>query len=163
MNERENRVCFSGHRTYIGSVQENERLRESLREAYEAGFRGFISGMAEGFDLAAAELLIEMRSELPDIRLEAFVPFGGQADKFRPDEKLRYERVLGAADSRRLLSENYYPGCFLARNDRMVEASSALICYFDGRRGGTRYTVKRALRSGLRVTNIYRSPDSLNF
>ena len=36
----------------------------------------------------------------------------------------------------------------------MVAASSLLICYFDGRSGGTAQTVRMAEQSGLEIVNL---------
>ena len=66
-------AAFTGHRTYSG--QANERLCDAVRSLYADGYRTFLSGMAVGFDMAAAECIIALRNELPDIRLVCVVPF----------------------------------------------------------------------------------------
>ena len=52
-------VAFSGHRTYRGDAA--GALRRTLEELYARGFRTFLSDMAVGFDLAAAEAVLELR------------------------------------------------------------------------------------------------------
>ena len=49
-------VAFSGHRTYRGDAAGT--LHRTLEELYARGFRTFLSGMAVGFDLAAAEAVL---------------------------------------------------------------------------------------------------------
>ena len=57
-----------------------------------------------------------------------------------------------------VLSEQYYNGCLLRRNDYMVNRSSRLIAYFDGNpKGGTFYTVREAKRQGLDIVNLHNS------
>ena len=48
-------VAFTGHRTYRGAAA--DALRRTVGELYARGFRNFLSGMAVGFDLAAAEAI----------------------------------------------------------------------------------------------------------
>lgn len=63
---------------------------------------------------------------------------------------------MSQADEVIVLSENYYPRCFLERDEFMVDNASLLIAYYDGReRGGTYYTVKKATTDGIRVVNVY--------
>lgn len=52
-------VAFTGHRTYRGEA--GDALRRAVVRLYGRGFRTFLSGMAVGFDLAAAEAVLELR------------------------------------------------------------------------------------------------------
>ena len=62
---REHTAAFTGHRRYDGEC--DDALRAVVRELYGRGFRVFWSGMALGFDLAAAEAVFALRGELPGI------------------------------------------------------------------------------------------------
>ena len=57
--DRRTSVAFTGHRTYRGAAA--DALRRTVGELYARGFRTFLSGMAVGFDLAAAEAVLELR------------------------------------------------------------------------------------------------------
>lgn len=112
--------------------------------------------MAEGTDLQAAEEVLKMKELCPDIELHCIIPFRGQSDRMSPENKIRYETVLNEADSEICLSENYYNGCFLKRNDYLIDNSSQLIAYYDNvPKGGTYYTVKNAKAGGLEVFNLF--------
>lgn len=154
-------LCFTGPRRYTGTAEERVRLAEALEAAFAQGYRTFISGMAEGFDMAAAEAVLRLKEHHYDVRLVAAVPFRRQAAGYNPDDKKRYENILSAADEVAVLSENYDYGCYYRRNDWMTSRSSLLVCWYDGGDGGTRHTVKSALRQGLRIVNIYKAPDTL--
>ena len=53
------------------------------------------------------------------------------------------------------LSETYFDGCFLRRNDYMLERASHIIAYYNGEpKGGTFYTCRRAKRMNLEITNL---------
>ena len=85
-------VAFTGHRTYRGAAA--DALRRTVGELYARGFRNFLSGMAVGFDLAAAEAVLELRERAPGVRLVAAVPFRGQEMRFSPADRERFRRVL---------------------------------------------------------------------
>ena len=90
-------VAFTGHRTYCG--QADDTLRRAVGAAYARGCRTFLSGMAVGFDLAAAEAVLECRAVCPGLRLVAVIPFKGQAVRFSAGDRARFERVAAAAEN----------------------------------------------------------------
>ncbi len=49
----------------------------------------------------------------------------------------------------------YHQGCYYERNRYMVDHSSRMMCYYDGDKGGTEYTVKYAEQNNLQITNLY--------
>jgi len=145
-------VSFTGHRTYDGSA--DGALDAKLSELYERGARVFMSGMAVGFDLAAAEAVLRLRNRYPEARLVCVVPFEGQESRFSAADRQRYARILAAADDRVTLCASYTPGCYARRNDYLVDRAGGLVAWYDGSPGGTRYTVRRALRRGREVVNL---------
>ncbi len=151
-------VAFTGHRFYDFSQREfiQERLTSAISEAYDHGIRNFISGFALGIDLMAAQLVQSLKCNLPRISLTAAIPFKGQAERYNIYDKRVYRRLLELADKVIVLSDCYYPRCFLDRDEFMVENASYLIAYYDGReKGGTYYTVKKARARGIPIINVY--------
>lgn len=160
-------VAFSGHRSFKAAggsdlfrsvnpgMPLDRKLERILRALAEEGFTDFLCGMAEGFDLLAARCVVRLREELPSIRLIAAVPFPGQDDKFHPELRERYRRLLDLSDHTVIVSPTYSSDCYHRRNDFLTDNASVLVCYFNGTKGGTAYTVKRALSRGLRVINLF--------
>lgn len=151
-------AAFTGHRFYDFSQREfiQERLTSAISEAYDHGIRNFISGFALGIDLMAAQLVQSLKCDLPGISLTAAIPFEGQAERYNIYDKRVYRRLLELADKVIVLSDYYYPRCFLDRDKFMVEKASYLIAYYDGReKGGTYYTVKKARARGIPIINVY--------
>lgn len=151
-------AAFTGHRFYDFSQREfiQERLTSAISEAYDHGIRNFISGFALGIDLMAAQLVQSLKCNLPVISLTAAIPFEGQAERYNIYDKRVYGRLLELADKVIVLSDCYYPRCFLDRDEFMVENASYLIAYYDGReKGGTYYTVKKARARGIPIINVY--------
>lgn len=151
--------CFSGHRpekfhlSGAGWDVFAHSLETAVRGAVKDGYRLFVSGMSRGFDLWAAETVLRLREELP-IQLLCAVPFDGQADGWEDDWKALYTKVLLQADLVQSLSHEYTPDCFFVRNRFMVEGCGRLICWYDGRPGGTKFTVHCAKRRGLELVNL---------
>uniref|UniRef100_UPI004055A109 SLOG family protein n=1 Tax=Alistipes sp. TaxID=1872444 RepID=UPI004055A109 len=152
MEGREQCVAFTGHRSYRG--EQEAALKEVIRRLYGEGYTYFLSGMAAGFDLAAAEAVLALRAEL-GIRLCCVIPYAGQRGGLPKGDQGRYDRVLEEADEVVQLAEGYFRGCFHKRNDFLVDHASCVVAYYNSPKGGTHYTVQRALKRGLSLINIY--------
>lgn len=150
-------VAFTGHRSYNG--ERYDVLLATIRELYNEGYTTFLSGMALGFDMAAAEAVISLRQELPSLRLICVIPFEGQQRGFPQQERERFERIVASADEAVTLLPKYQTNAFLLRNDFLVENSSLLVAYFTGESGGTAYTVKKATKRALRLINLHLNPQ----
>lgn len=145
-------AAFTGHRTYMGMAA--DALQTVVEELYERGVRTFMSGMAVGFDLAAAETVLALRGRLPELRLVCAVPFAGQQCSFHAVDRERFQRILAAADEVRILSDRYFTGCFLRRDDYLVDHASVIVAWYNGSPGGTHYTVRRARKRSIEVINL---------
>ena len=88
-------AAFTGHRFYNFSQQEviRERLTKAILEAYEHGISNFISGFAIGIDLMAAQIVQSLKPSCPGMTLTAAIPFRGQADRFKPSDRMVYECI----------------------------------------------------------------------
>ena len=156
MFPRDIALSFTGHRTYRDRAA--TALEEVVERFYARGFRIFLNGMAVGFDLAAAEAVLHCRARRPDIRLVAVIPFEGQETTFSEEDRRRYRQVRAAADEVVVLAPAYRRGCYAVRNDFLVDCAGAVVAWYDGSPGGTRYTWRRALRCGLEAANLCPTP-----
>lgn len=145
-------LSFTGHRNYDSS--NDSLLCEEIRRAYDEGFRLFLCGMARGFDLAAGECVAALRDELPGLRLKCVVPFRGQERSFSQVDRERFRQLIERADEVIILSESYSAGAYHTRNNYLVDNASAIIAYYNGTKGGTHYTLHRAIKRGLRISNL---------
>jgi len=67
---------------------------------------------------------------------------------------------LSQADSVEYVSHDYYDGCMIDRNHRLVEAAGLLLAVYNGeRRGGTAATVRYARKLGRKIIILH--PASL--
>lgn len=148
-----NTCAFTGHR----QVEENFdlfRFEEIVTSYIEEGYTTFLCGMAIGFDMLAAELVLKLKNVFPEIKLIACIPCEGQSRYFSADDKQRYESILQKCDEVKILSERYFRGCMQARDRFMVENSRLLIAYKRVNEGGTYYTLKYAVSLNKRICLI---------
>ena len=145
--------AFTGHRS-LGRDFDREKLKRTIRERILDGVKVFYCGMAVGFDLAAAECVVELKSEVPSVVLVACIPCIGQEKFFGERDKRRYERLVGAADVKVILSDKYYSGCMLRRNEYMEEKADILICYCRKSTGGTAFTVELFKRKNKKIFSV---------
>ena len=158
------RVAFTGYRPEKLPFRESEsdaaylRFRKTLykviRRMAELGYTEFVSGVAMGFDTWVAEDVLRLRAERRDVRLECAIPFPTQADRWCERDKFRRERILAAADSVTTLSPEYTQNAFFIRNRYMVDGADAIVCCYDGKTGGTAYTIDYAKKQGKVIIQI---------
>ena len=115
--------------------------------------------MAVGFDITAAEVALNLREELCGLKVVAVIPFEGMQNRFSESDRNRFEQIVKSADESITLAPRYSTEVYAVRNNFLVDNSSACITYFDGSKGGTAYTVRRAVKGLLRLTNLYHNPQ----
>ena len=131
METRNNQtVAFTGHRKerILQGVGNDPRILAQIREAvagmvtelYGQGYKEYYTGMANGFDMAAAEAGLQVREEYGDIMLVAAVPFRKQPLWFDAEDQLLYACLLERVDRVVMVSEDYHKGCCLRRDEDMV-------------------------------------------
>lgn len=155
--KRMHRCCFTGHRPEKLRVPETKvkaALKTEIRAAISEGYTVFISGMARGVDLWAAELVLDLREGGEAIRLICAVPYLGVERRWEENWREKYRRVLERADLVRYICPGYSKSCFQLRNQWMVDHSSRVIAVYNGAGGGTRSTVEYAGACGVPVIKI---------
>ena len=156
-NKRQHRCCFTGHRPNKLDYSENEikpLLETAIDNAISDGYITFITGMAEGVDIWAAEIVLEKKKENKELHLICAVPHPGFEKRRSEYETERYENIIKNADYVTTISENYYRACYQKRNIWMVNHSSLVIAVFNGTASGTKNTVDYAEKIGVYVENV---------
>lgn len=162
---REKTVSFSGHRAERmtrNSPDTQKRLTDigfdtyvAITELCKRDYHTFLSGMANGFDLIAAEEVLNAKKEFPYIQLRAVIPFKGQADRYTQADKQRYNAILAQADEVIILQDEYSDRCFLRRNNYLLDNSAYLVVFYDSTpTGGTAYTLRHAMERKIEFQNV---------
>ncbi len=151
---RQHRCCFTGHRPEKLAWSEEHAvvaLEEKIRQAIADGYTTFISGMARGVDIWAAEIVLRLRDEGVPLRLICAVPLPDFEKRWPFAWQKRYHAVLKSADLVKVLFNSYSPSVFQQRNEWMVDHSARVIAMYTGEPGGTKNTIDFALRKGIEV------------
>lgn len=161
--------CFTGHRPQNLKFGYNEhsfeciRLKKLLRKAIigmitKYNVSHFISGMALGVDMYAAEIVLEVKKEFPNVILECAIPCRTQATKWSSHFVERYNNIVDNADVKTILQESYTKDCMRKRNEYMINHSNYVIAVFNGESGGTANTINYARKNKKKILII--NPDS---
>ena len=155
--KRLRRVCFTGHRPEkldLSEKEVKEKLREAIKKAIDDGYVTFISGMARGIDMWAAEIVIEERKKNDNIKLICASPFEGFEKSWSFIEKHRYTSIMKKAAHIVYICKNYSRQCFQIRNVWMVDHSARVIAAYNGASGGTKNTIDYAKSKNVEIYNV---------
>lgn len=157
-NEKRLHCCFTGHRPEKLSISETEArplLEKAINTAIENGFTTFITGMAQGIDIWAAEIVLQKRNHNAALHLICAVPHPGFENKRSEYEKERYMHIIQNADYAATISDHYFRACYQRRNEFMVDHSNLVIAVWNGTPSGTKNTIDYANRKGVKVVNVF--------
>lgn len=150
-------ICaFSGCRTQPFWCAGDETLSECLRiknhlaveifRMTEEGTDCFMTGMARGADLWAAEIVLALKKRNPFLRLICVLPFPQQAGRWSEEDRQRHRAVLEAADETVVISPRYDRNCTMRRVRYLVGKADLLLAVSDGRATGEAATAIRMAR-----------------
>ena len=152
-------ACFTGHRELsdieLKTIQAKlNRLLLHLIKHY--GLQSFYAGGAIGLDTLASLVVLDVKKQYPDIRLNLVLPCNGQESKWTQEQKAIYSEIKERADSIRILSPFFYNGCMQVRNREMLLCSDLCIAYLRAgtSSGGSLNTVIQATKMGIPVINL---------
>ena len=133
--KRMHRVCFTGHRPEKLTRHEEvikKDLEKEIRQAVADGLNVFITGMARGVDIWAAQIVLQLRGEGHGIRLICACPYDGFETGWSQEWQRQYKEILSEADFVKYVCEGYSRSCFQIRNEWMVNHSARVIAVFNG-------------------------------
>lgn len=151
------RCCFTGHRPDKIDLGENDIkpiLEKAIDEAIANGYITFITGMAMGTDIWAAEIVLERKKTNKELHLICALPHPGFENRRSMTEKMRFNKILKKADLVKEINNHYFAGCYQVRNEWMVDRSNLVIAVFNGQKSGTKNTVDYAKRKVIKVVNV---------
>lgn len=87
---RKHRCCFTGHRPNKLDYSESgmkSLLKKAVDNAISDGYVTFITGMAEGVDIWAAEIVLKKKKDNKDLHLICAIPHSGFENRRSEYEK----------------------------------------------------------------------------
>lgn len=157
MTEKEKRLhrcCFTGHRPEKLTQPEHKikkGLEIEIRKSIADGFLTFISGMARGVDIWAAQIVLRERISNPAIHLICAVPYPGFERSWSDRWQRQYNSILESADLVKYISPAYSRACFRIRNEWMVDHSARVIAVLNDGKSGTKNTIDYAIKNNIEV------------
>ncbi len=155
--ERDHTVCFTGHRPEKLRRSECEirkELEEHILRAITEGKKTFITGMARGVDIWAAQAVLRLRDNGKSIRLVCACPYDGFEKGRKLEEREQYQAILDSADEVHYVCKGYSRICFHVRNRYMVERACTVIAVCGEEKGGTQNTLRYAEKRGLSIIRV---------
>ena len=152
--KRLKRCCFTGHRP--NKLHQDEQtikraLTVAIDQAIARGFTTFITGMAQGTDIWAAEIVLARRAQNPALKLICALPHPDFEKTWRAEWQSRYRAVRSAADLEKTICPAYSKAAYQKRNMWMVDHSALVIAVFNGEPGGTLNTIQYAQQNHVDV------------
>ncbi len=155
-NTRRKTCCLTGHRD-IQPWEEQKirtRLHYQVLSLLSDGVRYFGVGGAQGFDMLAAEYLLDRRDKTTiGMKVISVLPYPEYREDWPEKDVLRQDAIIRRCDKVVYVCPEKEEGAFLARDRKLVDESSHCICYCHRRSGGTAYTVRYAMGKGIPVYN----------
>lgn len=148
-------ICLTGHRpTKIGGYNNYSplnlaiatKLREKLLSYLNQGNKVHaISGVALGSDTLFALVVLKLKRQGYNIKLECAIPCNNHGSKWPHDSQELYKSILNSADKTTLVTDkSYMPYLMQIRNKYMVDNADLVIAVWDGSPGGTKNCIDYA-------------------
>ena len=155
--------CFTGHRRLDGVdvAALRARTERAVLSLVGEGYTRFCAGGALGFDTLAAQTVLALRGQYPQLQLILVLPCRDQQRYWSERDRAVYADICSKADEVVYTAERYTAGCMHRRNRALVEASSACICYVTQNSGGSCYTAAQARKGGLKIINVAEKADAV--
>ena len=151
--------CLTGHRVIPPGEEKKIMVRARnilLRLIREKNVRYFGVGGAVGFDMMAAEYLLDLKAHKEhQLKIISVLPYPAwrETEDWTDELRRREENILRACDKVVYVRPEFETGVFLLRDRKLVDGSAYCVSYCNRPRTGTAYTVKYALDRGVKVFN----------
>ncbi len=155
--KRTRRACFTGHRPEKLTRSETvirKDLEIQIHQAVADGLNVFITGMARGVDIWAAQIVLKLRDAGYPVKLMCACPYDGFETGWSQDWQRQYREILTAADFVKYICGGYSRVCFQIRNEWMVNHAARVIVVFNGEKSGTKNTIEYAAKVGVPIVCI---------
>ena len=92
--------CFTGHRRIPLDQLESvtQRLRDAVIASIKDGYLYFGAGGALGFDTLAAQTVLNLKKDYPQIKLILVLPCRTQTRGWKQEDIEEYNRIMKGAD-----------------------------------------------------------------
>ncbi len=159
MDIKRERACFfTGHRKLPANRLEQIRklLERKIKDLIEyKDVDTFIAGGAIGFDMLAAETVLDLKMKFPKIKLYLYLPCYNQISRWTSNNQFKWRMMMSRVDDYIYVTDgNYTEGCMQKRNFKMADDAENCIAYCVMVGSGTGATLAYAEKLGCDIYNI---------
>ncbi len=141
-------LAISGYKPFELGIFKNDHpavmyikaaLKKELIPMMEAGLGWVLISGQLGVELWAAEVVFELKSEFPDVKLAVITPFLEQEVSWSQNNTEWYKSILARADFIDSVTKKGYekPWQFRLKNQFFIEKSDALLLLYDQEKEGS--------------------------
>lgn len=151
-------LAISGYKPFELGIFKNDHpavmfikaaLKKELIPMMEAGLEWVLISGQLGVELWAAEVVFDLKSEFPDVKLAVITPFLDQEASWSENNSEWYKSILAQADFIDSVTKKGYekPWQFRLKNQFFIEKSDALLLFYDQEKEGSpRYIYEMAVQ-----------------
>ena len=147
------RLLISGYKAHeLGIYKDShpgvryikKALESKLRPLIERGLEWCVVSGQSGVELWAAEVVLALKQEHPDLNLAVITPFLGQEERWKPERQEAYRSICRQADFTASIYKGPYEGPwqFARKHQFLLKHTDALLLLFDEQ--GSPQHLKRA-------------------
>ncbi|MDQ0976206.1 putative phage-like protein YoqJ [Neobacillus niacini] len=141
-------LAISGYKPFELGIFKNDHpavlfikaaLKKELIPMMEAGLEWVLISGQLGVELWAAEVVFELKSEFPDVKIAVITPFLDQEASWSETNSEWYKSILVQADFIDSVTKKGYekPWQFRLKNQFFIEKSDALLLLYDQEKEGS--------------------------
>jgi uncharacterized phage-like protein YoqJ len=151
-------LAISGYKAFELGIFQNDHpsvffvkkaIKKELLRMLDLGLEWVLISGQLGVELWAAEVVFELQTDYPDLKLAVITPFLDQEANWSEKNQEWYESVLAQADFIDSVTQKTYekPWQFRLKNQFFIEKSDALLLVYDQEKDGSpKYLYEMALR-----------------
>ncbi|MEH7010404.1 DUF1273 domain-containing protein [Neobacillus niacini] len=151
-------LAISGYKPFELGIFKNDHpsvlfikvaLKKALNTMIEDGLEWVLISGQLGVELWTAEVVFELKSEFPDVKLAVITPFLDQEASWSENNTEWYKSILAQADFIDSVTKKGYekPWQFRLKNQFFIEKSDALLLLYDQEKEGSpRYIYEMAVQ-----------------
>jgi uncharacterized phage-like protein YoqJ len=126
-----------------------------LSSLYTGGYRYFYTGLYEGFDLIAAEMveMLKMRGGRDEARLVAVITTESQSSDYASENRAQFADLFARADHPYRIGQQF-AGSKLAVEDEFIDKCDLIVCWDDGEDADLAFSLDKAREAGLQIMNV---------
>jgi uncharacterized phage-like protein YoqJ len=120
-------------------------LENRLRSLIDEGLEWVILSGQLGVETWAAEVVLEMKKEFPELKYAVLTPFLEQEKKWNEAKQEKYQMILDQADFHRSLTNKPYeaPWQFVEKNKFFLRNSDGILIVYDEETEGSPKFIKK--------------------